>query len=603
MHAREARKHRQRQQNPQGLSVSTFFDGDFILQTQFRLNTLAQVMACATLVATASASWAQPVADAAAVQRGIEREVDALTQPKLPEPQPTRDIFPTLKEENPISKLVGLQVQVPDALVGVSVQIEMYWLPFLRKPVSSEEIATFKAWLWENLQRKGYLGYTELTYKPENDGTMLHMNVIAPRIGRATVLTLDAKEVDEYAHIVAQRFNKAYPDGSFVDVQGIDAQLKSIAYDLPVTLDASLRQTDSELVDVVINLKRLDAEPGNVSSALVQLNNHGLEPYGREQILGVVRVAGPKPLSEFVGVAQLSKGVRYVRGEYSQPLPGWSSRWNVYGLGVQSEAQFQQEAVHFTQNGSSNEFGAGITTLRSTSRFGTWHSLVEASQRNSKSDLTLSSTGVNETTRDRRDQQLRLSMQSIHTPSWVDRLNSETTLTLGNLTLNAADATAGQADAKYLEGGYVRLQNTGTLQAALPNPFWVLTTRWRAQLASQNMDANNQIALGGPYGVRAFESDEGVGDEGVQVSFDVSRQISDRLYAGVFYDMGHVKTSKKSAGDSYGLQAVGLNLGGKVSAQTDWTLSAATALGSKPQQGVNTDMGDWRAFFTANWRY
>ena len=563
---------------------------------------MAQALAFTTLL-MAGHSWANTVADSAAVQRGIDRAVDALKQPKLPEQQPSREIFPVPKVEDPITKLVGLQVQVPDALVGVSVQIEMYWLPFFRKAVSSQEIATFKAWLWDNLQRKGYLGYTELTYKPESDGTMLHMNVIAPKIGRATVLTLDAKEVDEYAQIVAQRFSKAYPDGSFVDVQGIDAQLKTIAYDLPVTLDASLRQTDSELVDVVINLKRVDAAPGKVTSALVQVNNHGLKPYGREQLLGVVRVAGPKPLSEFVGVAQVSKGVGYVRGEYSQPMPGWASRWNVYGSGIQSEAQFQQENVRFTQNGSSNEWGAGVTTLRSSTRTGTWHSLVEASQRNSKSDLTLSGSGVTETTRDRRDHQLRLSMQSIHTPGWVDRLNSETTLTLGNLKLNAADATAGQADAKYLEGGYVRLENVGTLQTALANPFWAVTTRWRAQLASQNMDANNQIALGGPYGVRAFESDEGVGDEGIQVSFDLSRQLNDRLYAGVFYDMGQVKTSKKSAGDSYGLQAVGLNLGGKVSAQTDWTLSAATALGSKPKQGVNTDMGDWRAFFTANWRY
>jgi len=574
---------------------------ELIVKIHNRLNKAAHALAWATLWAAGTAG-AQTTLDPAAVQRGVERELESLKQPRQPEKAPSLDV-PVLKTENPISKLVGLQVQVPDNLVGVSEEIQAYWLRFFRQPVSSEEIAKFKTWLWEDLQRKGYLGYAELTYKPEVDGTLLHMSVKAPRIGRATVLTLDAKEVDEYANVVAQRFSKAFPNGTFVDIQGIEAQLKSIAYDLPVELEANLRQSDSDLLDVVINMKRVDAKPGEITSALVQFNNYGLQAYGREQLLGVIRVAGSRPLSEFVGVAQLSEGVRYVRGEYSQPLQGWASRWNVYGTGVQSEARINQDPVRFTQSGTSSEWGAGVTTLRSVSRTGTWHSLVEASQRNSKSDLTLSSTGVTATTRDRRDNQLRLSMQSIHTPGWVDRLNSDTTLTFGNLLLKPEDATFGQVDATHLEGAYVRFEHKGTLQKSLATPNWFLTTRWRAQLASQNMDANNQIALGGPDGIRAFESDEGVGDEGVQVSLDLTRQINDHLYAGVFYDLGHVNTSKKSFNNAYALQAAGVNLGGKVNTQVDWTLSAATSFGSAPAQGINSEIGDWRAFFSANWRY
>jgi hemolysin activation/secretion protein len=566
-------------------------------------NDAAQALVCAACVVMLGSAGAQTAPDPAAVQRGLERELDSLKSLTPTAKPPTREIFPPPEPEAAISKLVGVQVQVPDALVGVSADIEAYWLRHFRKPVSSEEIATFKAWLWQGLQQKGYLGYAQLTYKPEADGTMLILSVKAPTIGRATVLTLDAKEVDEYAHLVAKRFGQAYPDGSFVDIQGIEAQLKSIAYDIPVELEAILRQTGTELVDVVINLKRVGAKPGQVTSALVQLNNHGLVPYGREQLLGVARVAGSRPLSEFVGVAQFSQGVRYVRGEYSQPLAGWASRWNVYGTAVQSEAQLSQEGIRFVQDGRSTEMGAGLTTLQSTSRTGSWFSLAEASQRNSKSDLTINSTGARVPTRDRRDQQLRLAMQSIHTPGWVDRLNSETTLTLGNLRLNAGDSTFGQDDAGDLQGAYTRIEHTGSLQTALSDPSWTFTSRWRAQLASKNMDANNQIALGGPTGIRAFESDEGVGDEGVQVSLDLTRQFNDHLYAGVFYDAGQVRVSKKSAGNTYVLQGAGVLLGGKFSTEWDWSLSTATSFGSTPLRGINNEIGDWRSFFSANWRY
>jgi hypothetical protein len=35
----------------------------------------------------------------------------------------------------------------------------------------------------------------------------------------------------------------------------------------------------------------------------------------------------------------------------------------------------------------------------------------------------------------------------------------------------------------------------------------------------------------------------------------------------------------------------------------NWSLTVAKSHGSKPAQGINGNIGDWRAFFAANWRY
>jgi len=542
--------------------------------------------------------------DPGAVQRGVQDGLSALRNPVLPLAKPAQASAPLLQTEEDISLLLGVRVQTSVQLPMLAQRIEAYWQPYLKQAVLGVQINEFKAWLWDQLQRQGYLG--NITVKPEtkNGGTVLVIYLQIPTIGRTTLLKLETHEhSDAVVNLVAERFAKAYPQGALVDVQGIEAQLNAIAYDLPVNLEASLRQVSGDKIDVVINLRRVDASPGKLTSAVVQINNYGLKSYGREQLLGVVRAAGPSPLSELMGVAQVSKGVGYLRGEYSQPIAGWATRWNVYGTMVRSKA----DVVGTTpgqQRGESQGLGGGLTTLLNTNRAGTWHSVAELSHRQSESEFITRNTGIATTTRERRDNQLRLGLRSSHKLSDADRLTSETTLTLGHLKLKSKDASFGQPDAINEQGSYQRLEHNGALQKALPSAErWTFTTRWRAQIASQNMDSYNKMSLGGVNGIRAFDSDEGVGEEGVQVSFDLSRQINANFYAGVFYDAGRVRTSKKPSSSSYSLQGAGVSMGGKLHPQVDWSLTVAKSHGSKPAQGITGQIGDWRAFFAANWRH
>jgi hemolysin activation/secretion protein len=348
-------------------------------------------------------------------------------------------------------------------------------------------------------------------------------------------------------------------------------------------------------------MKRLDHKPGSINSGLVQANNYGLQAYGRAQLLGVIRVQGPRPLSEFVGIAEVSSGTQYLRGDYSQALEGYASRWNIYASGMRNRAQNDFTIGSFNQLGRSAEVGAGVTTMLHADRSGTWFSNAEISQRWSDSDLQHLFR-----TREREDSQLRMALRSAHSHSWADRLTTDTMLTFGNLRLKSDDIGFGQFDSRHLQGNYLKLNHNGNYQKALPaDSRWTFTTRWRFQLASQNMDSFNQFSLGGVNGIRAFNSDEGVGDQGAQLSFDLTRQIVPQLYVGVFYDAGIVQARKKPASDAYGLQGAGVTLGGNILKGLDWNLSVAKSFGPTPgvNNAINEKIGSWLAFVSLTQRF
>lgn len=547
-------------------------------------------------------SRSQAIPNPGAAQRAIEQGLDLLQQPVVPLTRPDRTTPAVpLKEEKDIEKLDGIVVDVPQKLSSLTEQIEKYWTSSIQKPVRGVQINEFKAWLWDELLRVGYLAYIKIDSESTLTGTVLRIDVVAPTIDRATVLALDFDKKDEYANLVAKRFAQSMPPGSMVDVQGIEAQLNAMAYDLPVSLEASLRRSTPEAVDVAINMKRLDNKPGSINSGLVQFNNYGLKAYGREQLLGVIRVQGPKPLSEFLGIAEVSRGTQYLRADYSQAIEGYASRWNVYASGMRNRAQNELSIGTFNQLGRSAEIGAGVTTMLRADRSGTWFSNVEIAQRWSDSDIQDLFR-----TREREDSQLRMALRSSHSHSWADRLTTDTMLTFGNLRLKSDDVGFGQLDSRHLEGNYLKLNHNGNYQKALPSDTrWTFTARWRFQLASQNMDSYNQFSLGGVNGIRAFNSDEGVGDQGAQLSLDLTRQFIPQLYAGIFYDTGIVQSRKRPATDPYSLQGAGASLGGNLTKGLDWSLSVAKSFGPTPvsNNAINEKIGSWRAFFALTQRF
>jgi hemolysin activation/secretion protein len=200
------------------------------------------------------------------------------------------------------------------------------------------------------------------------------------------------------------------------------------------------------------------------------------------------------------------------------------------------------------------------------------------------------------------DNQFRLKLRAESSKGWVDNFNNEITLFAGqmNLDRNADDKLA---DTHGVAGSYQKIEMNGGLSHALDKErIYTGAIRWRAQAAAKNLDTYNRFSLGGINGMRAYTSLDGVGDQGAQMSFDITHQIVPDVYGSIFYDVGVVKNYHRSlATDTdtgyYTLQGAGWQVGGKVE-DVNWSLSVAHAIGKTPGSGVwnssNTVIGDWR---------
>jgi hemolysin activation/secretion protein len=544
----------------------------------FKLGYVASACVCALSL---QGAYAQTAAD---VQRNIEQNKPDLNR-LAPKPAAKKPQAPATIDQG-FARLNAVQVNSPlyqDELMA-------YWLTEINKPVPAQKLADFKAFAWELFQKKGYLAYITTSAQPTPEGSVLTVNVAMPQVGKVSVVTVDGDKGKEFADEVARRFTAIYKAGTPVDVQGFENQLNAAAYDLPVDLEVSMRQVDAKVVDVVINLRPVEHKAGSVLGGLVQANNYGLDQFGREQVLGNVRIAGFTPLSELSLTTQQSRGVGYYRADYFAPIVGTGMRWNTYVSQVRSEAK--------DVKGLSSEVGAGLSKLLSTDRSGRWLASSEVSKRQTQNWAS----GVENT--NRIDHQLRLKVRAESSKGWVDNFNNEVSLVAGtmNLDRNATDKTDDATGLK-IAGSYQKVEMNGGLSHALGNDgVYTGSVRWKAQAAAKNLDTYNRISLGGVNGIRAYTSLDGVGDQGAQMSFDIIHQVVPDVYGGLFYDIGMVRNSRyplAAATDTgfYTLQGVGWQVGGKIE-DVNWSLSMAHAIGKNPGPGVwtsaNTQVGDWR---------
>lgn len=117
------------------------------------------------------------------------------------------------------------------------------------------------------------------------------------------------------------------------------------------------------------------------------------------------------------------------------------------------------------------------------------------------------------------------------------------TYTWGDLKLDqglrATDKTSGQRT----EGSFNKFNLDIARVQALPAGF-VLFGRFSGQWADKNLDSSESFSLGGAYGVRAYPSGEGNGDEGWLAQVELRYSIG-AFAPYVFHDAGRVKINAK----------------------------------------------------------
>ncbi|WP_353194565.1 porin [Pusillimonas noertemannii] len=132
--------------------------------------------------------------------------------------------------------------------------------------------------------------------------------------------------------------------------------------------------------------------------------------------------------------------------------------------------------------------------------------------------------------------------------------------TFGRLDIKSEVERTWDAETARRDGSYSKF-NLSLERLQRLDDSWSLSLAARGQLASGNLDSSSRFYLGGPNGVRAFESGEGGGDEGLLGSLELRRRIHGGLHAFGFFDMGHIRVNKypwTNDKNSYDVHAYGV---------------------------------------------
>lgn len=502
---------------------------------------------------------------------------------------PTANVQPAASAAVVIEKLA--QVSVQSTLLAQS--ISDYWLPYIGKAVTVEKQAEFKAWLLEQLQQEGYLAYVETTPVRLADGSGVALNVVVTQavVGSVRMQVNGGKGVEQYVDEVVRRFATQFQKGSPVDVRGMDAHLSAIAFDLPVDLSINVVPLTGREVEVEVTMQPLDATPGKLLGGAVQLNNYGVSSFGRNQLMGIARIAGFTPNSELDLSFLAAEGSRYIKALYEMPISNTQSRVHAW---VSDMRAHSDNIVYKTQ-----EIGAGVTRMLTVSRNGTNKLGVDVSQRDNQklvSDFDESHP---------LDSQLRVRLVSEFTNSPIGSINNEAAVVFGNMDLsrNAADLQA-DAVSPQVHGHYQKIEVAGSLKQTFGlERAHTFAMRWRAQVADRNLHGLDQFSLGGMDGVRAFSSAEGNADNGVTLSLDLGTTAwLPTIYTGVFYDagmaVGRARGLAATPASYYNpvVQGVGFKLAGSVQ-RLQWNLAVAKSYGDAPDYtftNISTKVGDVR---------
>lgn len=506
-------------------------------------------------------SWAQ--ADPAAVQKNLEQLGSQLRERVLPKPVVFVDTL-GLEANTPMAHLVAVRVQ--SAVLSRS--IDRYWQGRVGRAVSVDEIRAFHAWFYDRAAREGFMAYAKTEVVQVSGGQQLNIQVMQPKINGVRVLVPDSPQANPYVERVQNRIGQVFKAGLPLDTLALDQVLDSASHDLPIELEATLRAVGPELLDLVVTLTPAIAMPGQTSSGVVQLNNHGLRQYGQAQVLTALTVGMPAVKSQLSLLAQASEGVAYARADYEGLLPALGSRWSVFG--THSRIRSVLDGVAATE-GNATELGLGLNHILGGRRDLVFKSHVELASRESESRLQATGAQLSSI----EDRQMRWRLVVDNERLSPHPLRAELGLVLGQYPqpVSAAVSQGSYSRANFALKAQTALNASGSLR---------LTGRLRGQWSSRNLDSYNKITLGGVNGVRAYTSADGVGDHGALASLELTQTLSPVLSVTAFYDGGQVQAQAEplnaSALNRYSLQGAGLQLQGRYF-QLHYTLTWAKGLG------------------------
>lgn len=506
-------------------------------------------------------SWAQ--ADPAAAQKNLDQLGAQLRERVLSKPVVYVDTL-GLEAQTPVAQLVAVQVQSS----VLSHTIDQYWQTRIGRAVSVDELRAFHGWFYDRAVQAGFMAYAQSEVLQISGGQQLNIQVMQPKINSVRVLVPDSVHARLYLERVQTRIFEVFKAGQALDTLALDQVLDSASYDLPIELEATLRAVGPELLDLVITLTPAIAMPGQASSGVLQVNNHGLRQYGRTQQLGALNVGMPEIKAQLSLLAQASEGLTYVRADYEGLAPALGSRWSLFGTHSRSQTVLGGSAAAESE---AKELGLGLTRILGARRDLVFKGHAELASRESDSYRLYGGERLSEVY----DHQLRLRWSADNERLSPHAVRAELGVLRGFYPqeVNSVVPAGHYTRTHFSFKGQIPLNDSGSLR---------LSGRVRGQWASRNLDSYNQFTLGGVNGVRAYTSADGLGDHGVLASLELTQTLSPVLSVTAFYDGGQVQKYADPLAtvtlNRYSLEGAGLQLQGRYS-KWHYILTWAKGLG------------------------
>jgi hemolysin activation/secretion protein len=529
----------------------------------------------AILVALSScySAYAQ---DPGAVLKNIQQnQVDKLLQP---EPQ---EELSEVDNTIAIKLLTAIEIHSP----LLNDDLTDYWEDDLGSSISVDQLTKFKAWAWERFRRHGYLAFVTTEQRETAGETILVVNVTTPKINKLDFAFSTERLPEGYKDDVKDMYVDSFKSEDAVDILALEDRIQNANFYLPIEMDANVKQTSPDYVDVTLNVRDVpEASVGRFLGGTLQANTFGLEQYGRFQATGVAAFEGFTPFSEFKFSGQQSEGVSYGRGEYELPVAFLKGQVHVYG----SYSDFSSvKHIETATQGNSTEYGTGISHLLGTNRYAAFKSHLDFSARHTVNELKSTRIMIS----DLNSYQGRLSFTADNSKLDTDQYNIGVTFVGGHYTSD---------DGMGLDGDYGKMELNGQISKTLwAEQNVLLSTRFRGQLSTTNLNSYDMISIGGTNGVRAYTTVDGLADQGGVVSVDLYKRFAHQQYAGIFYDAGVVKPAKNGPANQNGqyvLQGVGAQYGGSYH-KIGYNFYVAKATGSYEnyfEGNMESVPGNWR---------
>jgi hemolysin activation/secretion protein len=469
------------------------------------------------------------------------------------------------------------------------------------RPLSLGELQAATQELVGYYRERGWYARVQLPPQDASSGT-LRIRIIEGRFGRLLVEPDTARNTTQRTdtaaveRLVGSRLHSGEPYAQADLERGL-----LLANDLPgVRADGVLQAGEQGgTSDLAL---RIQDRP--LFSGQVGLNNAGSRFTGRAQASAQLALNSPSGRGDQLGLSALAaERLSYAALGYSLPLGSDGLRANV----AVSELRYRlgKDFAALDARGTARTVSAGLAyPLRRSAAFNLWLGLdvVEGRYHDDSLGVAL---------RERRVSSLALSLYGNARDGWGGGGASEWRVALGQgrVALGQSGEQAQDAAGPRTAGSFTRLNYELRREQLLGESFY-LRVRLAGQQASGNLDASQKFALGGPYGVRGYPGDDGLGDSGTLLQVELHRPLpwAVGLDGFAFLDGGVVRQhqnpwvgwdTRGSGRNSYGLAAAGLGLNWQSASGFSASAILAVPLGGNPGSGVAGRNQDGSR--TANW--